>query len=83
MMTFMDTTTAADPKQTAANIRADLAMALPTIAAKVTRRGSAYRVELRPTVGTPAEGLRAHSAAVNVLRANGITGDFVVGAVVS
>lgn len=81
MMTFMETTTAVDPKQTAANIRADLAMALPSVAATVTRRGNAFRVELRPTLDTTAERLRAHNAAVNVLRANGVTGDFVVAAV--
>lgn len=63
MMTFMDTTTATDPKQTAANIRADL--------------------EIRPTLDTTAERLRAHGAAVNVLRANGVTRDFVVAAVPS
>lgn len=80
----MDTTTAAlSPAQTAANIRADLAMALPSVAATVTRRGTSYRVELRPTVDTTVERLRAHRAAVNVLRANGVTRDFVVAAVAS
>ena len=80
----MDTTTtanAASPRQTATNIRADLAAALPSVATTVTRRGNAFRVELRPTLDTTAERLRAHNAAVGVLRANGVTRDFVVAAV--
>ena len=79
----METTTATDPKQTAANIRADLATALPSVAATVTRRGTSFRVELRTTVNTVDEGVRVYRAAVGVLRANGVTRDFVVAAVAS
>lgn len=82
-MTLMETTTATSPKQTAANIRADLATALPSVAATVTRRGNAFCVALRPTVNTVDEGVRAYRVAVNVLRANGVTRNFVIAAVAS
>ena len=82
-MTLMETTTATSPKQTASNIRADLTTALPSVAATVMRRGTTFRVELRPTVNTVDEGVRAHRVVVNVLRANGVTRDFVIATVAS